>query len=56
MTAAADRRVLSVPDGLAGERVDAAGLILLLAFRGIRIDGGRSTTKSEPQPEPESDR
>ena len=32
----------------------AAGLILLLAFRGIRIDGGRSTTK--PQPEPESDR
>ena len=34
----------------------AAGLILLLAFRGIRIDGGRSTTKSEPQPEPESDR
>ena len=34
----------------------AAGLILLLAFRGIRIGGGRSTTKSEPQPEPESDR
>ena len=34
----------------------AAGLILLQAFRGIRIDGGRSTTKSEPQPEPESDR
>ena len=34
----------------------AAGLILLLAFRGIRIDGGRTTSKSEPQPEPESDR
>jgi signal peptidase II len=36
----------------------AAGLILLQAFRGVRIDGGRSTAESESgqRPEPESDR
>jgi signal peptidase II len=29
----------------------AAGLILLQAFRGVRIDGGRAEGKGEPRPE-----